>query len=254
MKNPLARWNHLRVSILIIGFFAFCLLAAVIALPTALYSQQSVPWRDPSPHATQFVTVDKDVRLEVLDWGGAGRPVILLAGGGDTAHVFDEFAPKLTANYRVYGITRRGFGASSYAPLKDGADRLGQDVLVVIRALKLKKPVLVGHSIAGVELSSVANLDPKRIAGVVYLEAAYPYSFDNGEGPSMKAFQETQGPQAPSPGESDLQSFTALQKWMRRSMGFGCRRRSFTRNGIRLPMDARKAFVIFPAHNTLCRS
>lgn len=202
------RWNHLRGSILI------------IALPTALYSQQSVPWRDLSPHATQFVTVDKDVRLEVLDWGGLGRPVILLPGGGDTAHVFDEFAPKLTANYRVYCITRRGFGASSYAPLKDGANRLGQDVLAVIRALKLNKPVLVGHSIAGVELSSVATLHPKRIAGVVYLDAAYPYAFDNGEGPPMKAFQEIQPPQFPTPAESDLRSFSALQKWDAQVYGF----------------------------------
>jgi len=225
-----------------------------MVLPAALWAQPSVPWPDPSPHAIRFVTVDQGVRLEVLDWGGQGKPVVLLAGGGDTAHVFDEFAPKLTANYRVYGITRRGFGASSHARLEPGADRLGQDVLAVIRGLKLKKPVLVGHSIAGVELSSVANLDPKRIAAVIYLEAAYPYAFDLGEGPSMKDFQEAQGPPPPSPGESDLESFTALQKWMRRSMGFGCRRRSFTRNGIRLPMDARKAFVIFPAHNTLCRS
>jgi len=156
----MARWNHLCGPLL------------SLALVAPLCSQQSVPWRDPSPHAIQFVTVDKYVRLEVLDWGGLGRPVILLPGGGDTAHVFDEFAPKLTANYRVYGITRRGFGASSYAPLKHGADRLGQDVLAVIRALKLKKPVLVGHSIAGVELSSVASLDAKRIAGVVYLALA----------------------------------------------------------------------------------
>src|SRR5262249_32896847 len=155
-----------------------------------------------------------------LDWGGQGRPVILLPGGGDTAHVFDEFAPKLAANYRVYGITRRGFGASSYAPLKDGADRLGQDVLAVIRNLKLKKPVLVGHSIAGVELSSLANLDPKGIAGVIYLEAAYPYAFDNGEGPSQKAFQEMQGPGVPSPGESDLKSFSTLQKWEAQVYGF----------------------------------
>ena len=27
----------------------------------------------------QYVTVDKDVRLEVLDWGGSGLPVVLLA-------------------------------------------------------------------------------------------------------------------------------------------------------------------------------
>lgn len=148
----------------------------LISLLSPLHSQQSDAWRDPSPHTIQFVQVDKDVRLEVLDWGGSGRPVILLAGGGDTAHVFDEFAPKLTANCRVYGITRRGFGASTYSPLGDGADRLGKDVLAVIRALRLNKPVLVGHSIAGTELSSVATLNPNSIAGVVG-RLTIPYRF-----------------------------------------------------------------------------
>ena len=54
---------------------------------------EAAPWRDPSPHTVRFVTVDDGVRLEVLDWGGSGRPVVLLAGGGNTAHVFDDFAP-----------------------------------------------------------------------------------------------------------------------------------------------------------------
>jgi pimeloyl-ACP methyl ester carboxylesterase len=53
------------------------------------------------------------VRLEVLDWGGTGRSLVLLAGGGDTAHIFDDFAPKLTGDFHVYGITRRGFGELS---------------------------------------------------------------------------------------------------------------------------------------------
>ena len=207
------RWNYLCSPILL------------IALLASLYSQQSVPWRDPSPHTVRFVTVEENVRLEVLDWGGTGRPVVLLAGGGPTAHVFDEFAPKLAANYRVYGITRRGFGASTYSPVEN-ADRLGEDVLAVIRALKLNKPVLVGHSIAGAELSSVANLHPDSIAGVIYLEAAYPYAFDNGEGPTMKAFQDVQGSKGPNgpkpatPRESDLKSFKALQKWDARVWGF----------------------------------
>jgi len=60
----------------------------------------------PSPHAVRFVTVEKGVRLEALDWGGSGSPVVLLAGGGNTAHVFDEFAPKLTSDHHVYGINR----------------------------------------------------------------------------------------------------------------------------------------------------
>jgi non-heme chloroperoxidase len=198
-----------------------CALILSVLVLAPLYSQQPAHLGDSSPHTAQFVTVDKDVRLEVLDWGGPGRPVILLAGGGNTAHVFDDFAPKLAANYHVYGITRRGFGASTYAPLKEGADSLGEDILTVIRALKINKPVLVGHSIAGAELSSVASLHPASIAGVIYLEAAYPYAFDNGHGPSMKEFLEIQGgAQPPSPSQSDLTSFSALQKWDARVYGF----------------------------------
>ena len=135
---------------------------------------------DSSPHTVQFITVDKDVQLEVLDWGGSGRPVVLLAGLGNTAHVFDQFAPKLAANYHVYGITRRGFGASSAPAPANGnysADRLGDDVLAVIAALKLNRPVLVGHSIAGEELSSIGSRYPEKVAGLIYLDAGYPYAY-----------------------------------------------------------------------------
>ena len=79
----------------------------VVAQPAA----QSAPtWRDPSPHRVRWIMVDSSVRLEVLDWGGSGPPLVLL-GCYLTAHVHDEFAPKLTNQFHVYGITRRGIGA-----------------------------------------------------------------------------------------------------------------------------------------------
>jgi len=151
----------------------------LLLLPIAgrLAAQQTTPWQDPSPHAIQFVTVDDNVKLEVLDWGGSGRPLVLLSGLGNTAHVFDEFAPKLTSDYHVYGITRRGFGASSVPFTGYSADRLGDDVLAILDALKLDRPVLVGHSIAGEELSSIGTHHSKRVAGLIYLDAAYWYAF-----------------------------------------------------------------------------
>jgi non-heme chloroperoxidase len=149
----------------------------VLLLPGHLSAQQPSPWHDPSPHSAQFVTVDKDVKLEVLDWGGTGSPLVLLAGFGNTAHVFDDFAPKLTSTNHVYGITRRAFGASSHPATGYSADRLGDDVLAVIDALKLEKPILVGHSFAGEELSSVGSRYPQRIAGLIYLEAAYDEAY-----------------------------------------------------------------------------
>ncbi len=196
------------------------ILLAFLAAP--LHSQSSAAWKDPSPHITRFVGVDKDenVRLEVLDWGGSGSPIVLLAGGGNTAHVFDDFAPKLTDHNHVYGITRRGFGASGYTATNDPADRLGEDVLAVLDSLKLNRPVLVGHSIAGAELSSVANSRPERLAGLVYLDAAYSYAFDNGKGSNIMEMQELHGPQPPPPGGADLASFSALRKYYERVNGF----------------------------------
>jgi pimeloyl-ACP methyl ester carboxylesterase len=126
----------------------------------------------------------------------------------------------LTASFHVYGITRRGFGESGFSASEYGTDRLGDDVLAVLDSLKLKRPVLVGHSIAGEELSSIASRYPHRVAGLVYLGAGYPHAFDNGKGPTMKEFQDIREPQPPSPGASDLASFSALQQYYLRVLGF----------------------------------
>lgn len=144
---------------------------------------QAAAWplpADLSPHTVRFVTVEPEVKLEVLDWGGTGRALVFLAALGDTAHEFDQFAPKFTGKYHVYGITRRGFGESSDpTPNNDNysSDRLGDDVLAVISALHLDKPVLVGHSISGEELSSIGSRHPEKVSGLIYLECSGTHSF-----------------------------------------------------------------------------
>jgi pimeloyl-ACP methyl ester carboxylesterase len=134
-------------------------------------------WRDASTHRTRFVSVEPGVRLEVLEWGGTGRPLVLLSGLGNNAHVFDQLAPKLTDRYRVYAITRRGFAPSSMPTSGYLADSLADDVLAVLDSLRLERPVLVGHSIAGQELSSIGSRRPERVAGLVYLDAGFVYAF-----------------------------------------------------------------------------
>jgi pimeloyl-ACP methyl ester carboxylesterase len=138
-------------------------------------------WKDPAHHTVQFVTVDQDVKLEVLDWGGPStgsvRTLMLVPGLGNTAHIFDVLAPKLAAHYHVFGVTRRGFGASSAPASGYRADRLGDDVLAVIEALAIRKPVLAGHSLGGEELSSIGSRYSEKVAGLIYLDAGYTYAF-----------------------------------------------------------------------------
>lgn len=83
----------------------------------------------PLAHRVSFVAVDDEVQLELLDWGGSGRAVVLLAGSGNSAHVFDEFAARLGGCCHVYGITRRGHGGSSRPPNGYHDQRLADDVL-----------------------------------------------------------------------------------------------------------------------------
>jgi pimeloyl-ACP methyl ester carboxylesterase len=162
-------------------WFLCCLLVLSIAPSVVAQDANRAQGRaDTTAHTIQYVTVDKDVNLEVLDWGGTGRPLIFLAGLGNDAHVFDGFAPNFTAHYHVYGITRRGFGASSRpAPDDDNysADRLGDDVLAVMTKLELQRPILAGHSLAGEELSSIGSRFPEKVAALIYLDAGYGFAY-----------------------------------------------------------------------------
>jgi pimeloyl-ACP methyl ester carboxylesterase len=90
------------------------------------------------------------------------------------------------------------------------ADHLGDDVLTVLDALKLNQPVLAGHSLGGEELSSVGSRHPERVAGLIYLDAAYAYAYydrlrgDLGIGlinlrKALEQLQPGKGPQDPRP-------------------------------------------------------
>jgi non-heme chloroperoxidase len=183
---------------------------AVVLIGGACAAQTISEWRDPSSHRATMVPVDREVTLEVLDWGGTGRPLVLLAGLGNTAHVFDDFAPRLTSLGHVYGITRRGYGKSSVPQSGYDADRLADDVLAVLDALKLERPVLIGHSIAGEELSSLAARYPSRAGGLVYLDAVGDRTVPLPPMPSVSFAR-------PSP--ADLSSIDALRAWEKTMMG-----------------------------------
>lgn len=152
---------------------------ALAVLSSTAVAQTATP-TDKSPHNVQFVTVDKEVKLEVLDWGGTGPPLVFVPGGDGVAHIFDNLALKFTANHHVYAITRRGYAPSSVPPATPDnydPDRLGDDVLAVLSTLKIEKPFLAGHSVGGQELSSIGSRHPEYVAGLIYLDAAWEYAF-----------------------------------------------------------------------------
>jgi pimeloyl-ACP methyl ester carboxylesterase len=122
-----------------------------------------------------FVRVN-GVRLHYRDWGGSGDPVILLAGLGNTARIYDGFAPELARDFRVLAPTRRGHGRSEMPESGYGLDTLVADLAGFMDALGIARAHLVGHSLAGAELTRFAALHPERVGKLVYLDAAYDRS------------------------------------------------------------------------------
>jgi non-heme chloroperoxidase len=160
------RWAH----------FGLALLLSACSGPSAAAGQSPVTWTDSSPHRVRLVSVAPGVRLEVLDWGGSGPPLVFLSGLQDVAHGFDDFAPRFTDRFRVLAITRRGYGASSQPPAGYDLGTRVTDLHAVLDSLALPRVALAGHSIAGDELTAFAGRYPERVRGLVYLDAAYDHS------------------------------------------------------------------------------
>ncbi len=176
-------------------------------------TQSAFRWVDASPHRADFIQVGKGVKLELLDWGGKGPAMLFLSGLDDTGHEFDDFAPEWTDRFHVYALTRRGFGASSQPPGGYQIDSLTNDIRVVLDSLKIDRVVLVGHSIAGDELTRFATTWPERVSKLVYLDAAHDRV------PLAEMFKATPPPPAPPMSKADSLSPATYREYSIRNYG-----------------------------------
>lgn len=162
-----------------------------------------------------MVTIEPNIQVEVVDWGGRGLPLVMLAGSGNSAHVFDGFAEKLTNRNHVYGITRRGYGASSRPPSGYDSARWADDVLGVLDNLRLERPILLGHSLGGKELTELATEHPKRVSGLIFIDSTADPTYDWTANAERR--RRLPPPAVPQPTRQDLASVQAYRDWQTRA-------------------------------------
>lgn len=127
---------------------------------------------DRSPHKSEFVSVN-GINLHYLDWGGEGEVILFLAGMGCNAHIFDHLAPRFIDKFHVLALTRRGHGESDRPETGYDIDTLTEDIRQFLDALGIEKVILVGHSMANIELSHFNALHPERVLKLIFLDATY---------------------------------------------------------------------------------
>jgi non-heme chloroperoxidase len=124
------------------------------------------------PGVDRFIAVN-GVTLHYLDWGGSGPALLFLTGLGNSARIFDDLAPRFTDRFHVLALTRRGHGRSQVTETGYDTGTLTEDVHSFLAALGISRVSLVGHSLAGDELTRFVALYPERVDRMVYLDAAY---------------------------------------------------------------------------------
>lgn len=97
---------------------------------------------------------------------GSGPPLILLHGNGEDHHIFDEAAAILARKWAVYRLDSRGHGQSSRVEELHYEDMAG-DVISLIQALGLERPMLYGFSDGGIVGLLTALRAPKLLSGMV---------------------------------------------------------------------------------------
>lgn len=109
------------------------------------------------------------MELSVHDYGGGGSDLLLLHGGADNVETWRELVPHLQEHFRIAAYDARGHGRSP-TPEEASVTQMVADVFAVVDELELDRPLLVGHSMGGINaLLAAAQADD--FAGVVALDA-----------------------------------------------------------------------------------
>lgn len=130
----------------------------------------------------------KEVNVHVDDYGGDGRPVILIHGWPLSGQSWSMQIPALQkAGFRVITYDRRGFGQSDKPKLGYDYDTLAEDLAGLIDGLELTDVSLVGFSMGGGEVARyVANHGEDKLHSVVFASSVTPMMMktaDNPDGP-----------------------------------------------------------------------
>src|SRR5262245_52915683 len=116
-------------------------------------------WHDPSPHRSEYVTVN-GVRLNYLDWGGTGPVLVLIHGLTDSPHVFDDLATGIRDRFHIIAYARRGHGSSGAPTGPYDSATLVEDLHQLLDQMRIPRASLLGWSMGGNEITEFAGQYP----------------------------------------------------------------------------------------------
>ena len=123
----------------------------------------------------EYIEVERYVHLHVTD-AGEGRPIVLIPGWPLSDEMYEyQYHDLMNKDFRVIGITLRGFGRSDKPYGAYNYDVHAKDIKSILDKLNIKDAVLGGFSMGGaIAIRYLANYDASRISKLILAGAAAP--------------------------------------------------------------------------------
>jgi pimeloyl-ACP methyl ester carboxylesterase len=124
--------------------------------------------------AVRHRTADVDGPVHYLDFGGTGKPLLMVHGLGGNAMNWMAVGPELSRNHRVFAVDLAGFGRT---PLFQRSAALGANQELVHRFIEqvIGEPViLMGNSMGGHIAILEAADHPRWVSALILVDPAVP--------------------------------------------------------------------------------
>ncbi|HTO34814.1 MAG TPA: alpha/beta hydrolase [Flavobacterium sp.] len=102
---------------------------------------------------------------------GKGVAVVMLHGFLENQSMWNEFVPELSKKYRIITIDLLGHGQTECLGYIHTMEEMADAVYAVLQVLRVRKAVLIGHSMGGYVSLAFAELYPDNVKGVVLLNS-----------------------------------------------------------------------------------
>jgi pimeloyl-ACP methyl ester carboxylesterase len=115
-------------------------------------------------------------RLHYLEWNpDASRTIVLLHGNSANAWWWEPLARVIAPDYRLLALDQRGHGDSEWArPVAYSPADYASDIARFVQhiAPNAEKPVVVGHSMGGLNVLAFARRHPESVRGAMAIDVA----------------------------------------------------------------------------------
>lgn len=157
------------------GFLAFCVLAyAAQGFAQATLPKPAVIDDPVYTHPARLIDIGGGQRLNLYCMGSGSPTVILDAGMGDSTISWAMVQRAMAKTTRVCSFDRAGLGFSDAARRPSTPVNQSEDLHVLLGAAGIAPPyVMVGHSLAGMNVRVFADTYRSEVVGMVIVEGSH---------------------------------------------------------------------------------